>query len=846
VQQKLFDIFRLMQVKRIVQKLLFGIAICVSGNMAIAAYGDLVINELMPDPTPVVGLPDKEYVEIFNTTNSSINLAGWKLSDGTTTVTLSGYTLPSNSYLVLCSNADTALFKSLGPTLGVGTLPSLNNTGDNISLLDNVGILTDFLGYSLSYYQDAAKDDGGFSLERINPFIGCSGLNNWKASNASAGGTPGIQNSIYDNSTVSFIPKLLSVSVAGPSLIIVQYNDAMDPNNISDAYTLTGGTISSVSSNTGRDIDSLSLFAAIDPGTIYTLIISGRKNCADIALPDTSILIALGVEGFFLDVIFTEIMADPTPLVGLPDAEYLEIHNRTSKPINLAGWDLSDGSSSVTLGNLVILPDDYLVFTTTSAATAFDNPKVIGITGFPSLTNSGEQLALYNASDELVHSVLYSDAWHTNSVKKDGGWSLEMVDMNNPCQENGNWVSSNAAIGGTPAAVNSVAGTVPDEVALGLLEVQVTDNTHLVAFFSKKINPESLASAGFSIDNGVGSVSTKVLERPSLTSVLLTLDSPVSAGIIYTLSVTGLYDCGGISIGSLNEAMFALPEEPEAGDLIINEVLFNPRTNGFDFVELYNKSDKAISSKFLAIAEKDVLTGETIEFTSLAATNKLIFPGEYLVLTENPDVVQQQYTTLAPNAFLAVPGMPNWPDDNGIVSLQHFGDMSIIDELNYSNDWHYKLLDDEDGVSLERINPANPTQDKGNWHSAAQSIGFATPGYKNSSYLQPGITDGFTLSPEVFSPDQDGFEDILSIQYAFNKPGNLMNIYIFDTEGRRVSHLVRNQTVGQEGFYTWDGIIDDGTRARVGIYIIVMESTDIQDGKVDRMKGKCVVAAKLN
>jgi hypothetical protein len=173
------------------------------------------------------------------------------------------------------------------------------------------------------------------------------------------------------------------------------------------------------------------------------------------------------------------------------------------------------------------------------------------------------------------------------------------------------------------------------------------------------------------------------------------------------------------------------------------------------------------------------------------------------------------------------------------------GDMAVLDELEYTNDWHYKLLDDEDGVSLERINPEKPIQDPGNWHSAAQSAGFATPGYKNSSYLNPGISEGFTLTPEVFSPDQDGFEDILAIQYAFDKPGNLLNIYIFDTDGRRVSHLVKNETVGQEGYYTWDGINDDGTRARVGIYIIVMEATDIEDGKVERMKEKCVVAAKL-
>jgi len=130
-----------------------------------------------------------------------------------------------------------------------------------------------------------------------------------------------------------------------------------------------------------------------------------------------------------------------------------------------------------------------------------------------------------------------------------------------------------------------------------------------------------------------------------------------------------------------------------------------------------------------------------------------------------------------------------------------------------------------------------------NWHSAASTVGYGTPAYKNSQFSEPNVDNEITLSPQVFSPDEDGYNDVLNIAYQFNEAGFTANIKIFDAQGREVRNLIRNGLLSQSGAFTWDGITDRGEKARVGSYIVFVEVFNL-DGTVKRFKKVCVVAAR--
>jgi hypothetical protein len=278
-------------------------------------------------------------------------------------------------------------------------------------------------------------------------------------------------------------------------------------------------------------------------------------------------------------------------------------------------------------------------------------------------------------------------------------------------------------------------------------------------------------------------------------------------------------------------------------DVVINEILFNPKPNGVDYVEVYNRSNKIFDLRDMYITNRSSATGQLGTTRQLSSTNILFFPGDYYVISENGNIVKQQYTAKTQDNFVDVSSMPSFPDDRGVVVLLN-AQGAIVDELSYDKKWHFALIDNEEGVSLERIDYNKPTQ-KNNFHSAASTAGFGTPGYQNSQFRNDLQVQGdVTVTPKTFSPDNDGTDDFAIINYQVSERGYVATITIYDAAGRPVRVLSKNATLALSGSFRWDGLDDKNRKVPVGAYVIYTEIFNL-NGKKKAFKNAVIVAARF-
>lgn len=541
------------------------------------------------------------------------------------------------------------------------------------------------------------------------------------------------------------------------------------------------------------------------------------------------------------DVVIDEVFPDPSPQFGLPSQKFIELKNNATFTVNLKNWKLSDGNNTAMLPDIELLPDSFLIITTSSGVDSYKTfGKTITLSGFPSLNITGGTVILYTETGAVMHAMNYDLASYQNELKKEGGYTLEMINTKAGCVIDQNWIASSDPSGGTPGRKNSVDENKKFDESFKLMNAFLTSTDTLFVIINKSTDSTTAAQKeNYMIDGGLGIKSIEVLP-PFFNILKITLNTPANAANIYTIKVNSFSGCDGSSISNTkNTASFAIPEDPAAGDIVINEVLFDPRPNDVDYIELYNNSDKAFDLRKLFIANRNA-TGAPANFSQITNQTKLILPKQFALLTTNPASTLSNYISGNADAFIKINSLPSMPDDSGsVILLGQQGD--IIDEVNYSKYWHFSLIKDREGISLERISYSGPSN-QSNFHSAS-TIVHGTPGYKNSQSASGDNSVGnFTLSPEIFSPDIDGTDDFLTISYEFPSPGYVTNIKIFDASGRMVRYLEKNSLSSVKGYYRWDGLDEKNQKLPQGIYIIYFEAFNEGGKKV--VHKKSVVLAR--
>ncbi|MEW5846683.1 MAG: lamin tail domain-containing protein [Bacteroidota bacterium] len=599
-------------------------------------------------------------------------------------------------------------------------------------------------------------------------------------------------------------------------------------------------------SSSKQNIDILEIKIS-EPNTVtlitqklpFDKLILSIKNITDsngYSLPD-SIEFGLSTQGNLGQLIINEIMANPIPSNGLPEYEYIELFNPGTDTVFTSGWRLTLNDKTVTLPADTIAPKSFALIGGTTAMNNFKPfGKAIAVTSFPSLLNEGMLLKLFDPQGNLISFANYTAEWYNDSTRNGGGYSLECIDYTNLAEGKNNWRACIGSEGGTPCAVNSVSSTNPDVTSprLHYLEVPNAETIRLV--FNEPMDSLSVTlRENYKISLSIVEISVSQL----FTLVTIQLSEPLAPESIYEVTISGLSDFAG-NIMPDTVIRVGLPQMANLGDVVINEVLFNPYVGGTDFVELYNPTGKCFDLAQLKLANRNETDLTLKDVNPSSPLPQLLFPNEFAVITLNPSQVQQFYSCLNPSAFVKVSKMAAFNTDKGYVVLLNSNN-DIVDELRYTEKMHNRLLSDVKGVSLERINPNMPSNQASSWQSAAQAAGFATPTYRNSQYVD--LTAGnsrFTLTPETFSPDGDGRDDYLLITYQLPDPGYVANIRVFNANGVEIYRIANNLTMGTSGQLRWDGTDTQNRRVNSGIYIVYIEYFNLS-GKVNREKKTCVV-----
>lgn len=798
------------------------------------AYNDIVINEFFPDPSPVIGLPPYEFIEIYNRSDKAFNLVGWTLRDETSTAILpEQYLLPGEYVLIGPTSA--SMLSAFGSTLLIGNMPTLNNAADIIRLADAGGVVLDSVRFNLEWYHDEDKAQGGFTIERLGATLPSNEPTTWHASVDSLGGTPGKINSVDGRNPDQQAPVIVSSEVQNASSIIFVFSESIDTISLQTSVVLfqPSRSISSIAPGNDERTVIATLGEQLTNGEEYNCTISGIRDLAGnvMTAQQLTLLHFTSRPVLYKDVIVSEIMADPAPVVGLPEAEYVEIHNRSDVPFDLTGWWLCDSRDSAKLPHRVLPAHQYLIVTSTTNATRLASfGKMVAVSSFPSLANDGEPLRLIAPSGLLVDSVYYSGAWHSGAEKREGGWSIELIDPSNPCGERTNWTSSEDERGGTPGQANSVMANKPDVTGPELQSVTVADRKEIVLVFNEKLSRDlSLLRIDLSPDTDPFSLS---FSDVSLTSVRIRFETALSERTTYRVDVRQAFDCAGNNIGVQGSTVeFAISEPATRGDVIINELLFNPHPGGVDFIELLNTSPKFIELRNWTIVN------QANNDSAIIRSSLTIPPGGFTVFTADPEILSNFYPASDRSTMNAI-ALPALGDDEGVVVLKD-STGAIIDELTYHSGMHHPLLRDVEGVSLERIS-AGSSSSPGNWRSATASSGGATPGRMNSNDRPAiaGTGDVIELHPLILSrASGSGF---VTIGYQFDRPGNVANVNIYDLEGRLVKELANNEIIGPTGFLRWDGDISAGAAATTGYYVIRFQVFDT-DGRQQVYREKILV-----
>ena len=618
-------------------------------------------------------------------------------------------------------------------------------------------------------------------------------------------------------------PFLVDSKFINDSLIEINFNETVKGFNLSSNFNLTQTNNTAVGFNANLDssVFQIQLNNKVSSGDTLQIILTAiqdlNSNISDTIFRQ---LVFIRCENISVgDLVISEVMCNPTGANNLPAVEYVELYNNSNKYVTTKTLTLSDPTSTGIFSNDTICPHCYVVFSNAAGKLQLEANDIIAksVSSFPTLNNDGDELVLKD-SLQVLDILNYNTTYYHDEFKSQGGWSIEKIKLDYLCANTNNWNASCDARGGSPGLANFTNNFFVDIDAPMIQSVYVIDSNSVIVKFTEEVNTDSLTVNDFIVDETLNPIAIDVFKNYS-DKIVLKFNALFLLNEVHTLQLNDIIDCSANLLLRDVKFKFGVGVPPSKGDLILNEIMFNPNVGCVDFVELYNKTNKIISLKNCSCCRRNSTTNQ-IEYNSKITTeNLVVMPNDYLVLANTEEHFYQCYPTAQIDKTMYYQ-LPSMNDDEGSVLILDEA-ASIIDELNYSDDQHSQLLNSTEGVSLERINADASTSNYKNWSSASFSSGYATPTLKNSQSID-GIVDEsmITINPSVFSPDNDGFDDHALIEVKTDNAGSWTSVFILDVKGNKIKQLLNVDLIGTNDKIIWDGTDNANRVVQSGIYII--------------------------
>ncbi len=727
-------------------------------------------------------------------------------------ITSRNFILKHNEYLVIATDS-TFLENWNGEVnflFAENGLPSLNNSGDSIKIIDPTMNVIDSLFYTSDW-----GEESGVSLEKNDPESKSNNSNNWGLSNHELGGTPGFLNSItlndFDLTFVSDSTGIIDSQISPNDEIKLfftiknigkkasgefKFNLFLSENDSIFEYLVTTKNFDSLGKNQSL-FDSISIKLK-NSGINYLKL--ELEYDEDQNQDDNNIMRIVSVGFPAKSIVINEIMYNPE--TGKP--EWFEVANNLNYPINLQNWFFRDNNNTnheISITPVIVPADSFAVITNSSNfASLYENFNgiLIETSSFPTLNNSGDSLILLDLVKNYIDSLAFTSKWGDEK-----GVSLERKSIVEKTNFINNWTLSKNIFGSTPGFSNSTALKDFDLTILNdstkIIEKTIFSGDTINLLVTIK-NIGKLISGEFSLNLYI-SENDSIFENLIATREYEALENNHSFCDTITFAITNpginylkvaINYADDQNMGN-NNLVKIVPVGFSVKSMVINEIMYNPETEKPEWFEVANISDSTINIQNWLFRDSQ----NTIHEIS---TVPVYIPADSFAVITNSD----NFTYFYKNFHGILLKSISFP------TLNNSGDSLIlldpvenyIDSLAFSSDWG-----NEKGFSLERKSTEEQSNSFINWSLSQNEFG-STPGYTNSIALKDFdlAIDTVYLKSENILHNQDA---VLVLRISNNGSRTInkfdLSLNIYDNVEKKVVISEKYMTVNKvisAGYFT--------------------------------------------